>query len=160
MDVSDTHTLVEWGISSTNGNARLSCVLDHDDGISLVHEVRIDYRLPGDEQATASASVRRLALSKDRLGELLVDLRSWLGQPLDAIGARGFEHRADLAEEAAQSLTLEFGPRQDLIIGVGGVGCLIQIRSSALRADLGFRTDATCLELLAEGLEDVLAVAC
>lgn len=148
---------VDWSLSSTNGYALLSCTLRSDEGVSLVHSVRLDYRLPGDELPTASATVLRLALSRDRLGQLVDALRSWLGQPLDAIRVRSFDHSGDLAEGPSESLNLVFGSRDDVITGVGEVGCLVELRSSTLRSCLAFGTDLTCLELLAEDLERVLS---
>lgn len=147
---------VEWSLTSTNGYARLSCTPESEGGLSLLHDVRLDYCLPG-ELARATLTVPRLALSKEGLRALLVALRSWLGQPLDALRVESFVHSCDLGDGSTESLKLEFGPREDVITGVGAIGCLVEIRSSALRSSLSFRTDATCLELLAEALEHVLA---
>ena len=146
-------TPLEWYLSSTSGYARLFCELRTVDGTALIHDVRLEYRPPGDEHVRAAAVVRELTLSREKLIELVAELRSWLGQPLDVVGAQRFEHSANVAENPAESLTLELGPREDVIRGRGGVGCRIEVRSSALRSSLIFPTDPTCLGIMADGVE-------
>jgi len=147
----------EWCLSSTNGHARLSGALESNLGESLVHDVRLEYYLAVDEPAATIVSVPQLTLSRKGMGELVSALGAWLALPLDGLRNGSFHHEAELADSPAESLILKFGPRDDLIIGAGQVGCLIELRNSSLRSCLPVVTDPTCLRILADGLDRVLS---
>jgi len=122
----------------------------------LIHSVRLDYSVPGEDLAAPTVVMPRLALSRRQLRELLSALRLWLDQPLDALLLRTFHYKADLIDGPAESLIVNFGRHEGLLIGGGQVGCLVELRYSALKTSLPLVTDPTCLEILADGLERVL----
>lgn len=144
-----------WGLTSTNGYARLWCEPTRC-GVWLAHDVHITYELPGDELPVVGTELEGLLLDAQRMRELLSALRGWLVQPLYALRATPFELYVDLGRQGHGSLKLDFGPRDDVITGAGSTACLLGIEASAFSAQLAFATDPTSLGMLAAGLERAL----
>lgn len=139
---------------STSGYARLWCEPAHgsDGAVSLQHDVQVRYDLPGHELPAARTEIARLLLSSDRIGDLVPPLQHWLAQPLNALLTDPFQHSIDLSQERSQSLRLDFGPRNDVVAGAGGICCLVELRANAFSTSLVLATDPTCLGMLADGL--------
>jgi hypothetical protein len=154
----------EWVLGSTSGYSRLLGSVDSEDinggsDLALMWRVRLEYVLPDEYESPAIVEVPRLQLDPRGLRALGDTLRSWLAQPLGALAADTFAYSVDLAAEPSDRLLIDFGERTDLIIGVGGVGCLVELAHSSLTAKVVFVTDPTCLQILAEGIEGVLSGA-
>jgi hypothetical protein len=107
-----------------------------------------------DVPTRATTTVDRLALSSARLADLVDALRRWLALSLAELAVTPFQYACELCEESS-GLSLDFGPRDDLIVqsSLGAVGCLIELRAGSLTTSLQLVTDATCLEVLAAGIE-------
>ena len=108
--------------------------------VAFVHNVQLDHHLP-ETPVRAMAAVDGLALSGERLAQLVVDLRAWLGQSLGALAADPLEYSIDLPRGPAESLSLTLGSRHDVITTVGGVACSVELRSNALSATVPLATD-------------------
>jgi hypothetical protein len=153
--MSDGDNPAQWVLDSKNGHRVLACKFVSEEGPYLVHEVRLSddvYYL--DVPTLATTKVDRLALSSARLADLVGVLRQWLSLSLAELAATPFQYACELCEESS-GLSLEFGPRADLIVqsSLGAVGCLIELRVGLLTTSLRLVTDATCLEVLAAGIE-------
>jgi hypothetical protein len=145
----------EWQLASTNGYSRLAATLVGDEGSSLVHELRLESRLPG--EAGGSFVAAQMVLSRRSLVELVDTLRPWLAQPLGALAADTLEASAELAAEDSDSLRVSFGSADDLVLTAGQVACRAELRRGFLHGQLVFATDPTCLQLLVVGLESLVA---
>jgi hypothetical protein len=146
----------QWFLNSANGHRVLACEFVSEIGSTLVHEVRLsDDVLYVDIPARTTATVDRLALSAASLAALVDAVRQWLSLSLAELAATPFQYSCELCAEPGQSLSLEFGPRDDLTVQtrLGAVGCLIQLRVGLLTTGLRLVTDVTSLEVLATGIE-------
>jgi hypothetical protein len=145
-----------WSLSSTHGYTRLVGLAHSSSNESVVSGVRIEYRLPDEQEAPVIVEIPSLRLDTRRLRALAVELRSWLAQPLGALATDTLEYSVDLAMEASDRLFVGFGKRAEVNIGAGGVGCLVELDHSALKASIAFATDPTCLQAFAEEIEGIL----
>jgi hypothetical protein len=153
--MSDGDNPRQWVLDSKNGHRVLACEFVSEDGPNLVHEVRLsDDVWYLDVPTRATTTVDRLALSSARLADLVGALRQWLALSIAELGATPFQYACELCEESS-GLSLDFGPRDNLIVqsSLGAVGCLIELRVGSLTTSLELVTDATCLEVLAAGIE-------
>jgi hypothetical protein len=154
--MSDGDNARQWVLDSTNGHRVLACEVVSDRGTTLIHEVCLSDDVSYlDVPTRTTTTVDRLALSAARLGDLVDVLRRWLALSLAELAATPFQYSCELCEESGESLSLQFGPRDDLIMqsSLGAVACLIELRVGLLTTSLRLVTDVTCLEVLAAGIE-------
>jgi hypothetical protein len=151
----DVHAV--WRLTSTSGRAALTCSVQGDiTADSVIHEVSIEYALSGRETSPATARVADLEVAVDRLRVLNTELRRWSDKAMEDPAREPIEHRFELAQRRDQSLALGFGPRNDLVIGPGQLGCRVELRTSSFETRVVFVTDPTCLGALSEDLAVVL----
>ena len=118
--------------------------------------VRLEYRVP-DDREPVTVEVPQLRIERASLSAVVAALKPWLAQPLGALANDPLAYAIDLAADPANRLLLELGEREDIIAGVGGVGCRIELVYNGMTASVAFATDATCLEALASDLGGVLS---
>lgn len=152
MDHSDA-----WTLAARNGYALLAGEARFDDsGYLGTWRVCIEYCLPGERESPALIEVPYFQCDAQELRALANELRSWLAQPLRALATSVFEYSVDLAGEPSDRLILAFGSHPEVTTGVGGVGCIVELRHSALAARIAFATDATCLASFLAGIEKAM----
>jgi hypothetical protein len=102
-----------WRLHSTNGYSALVGTVVSETDSGLVHEVRLETRLP--DEAEPAVAVATMPLSSLRIEKLVASLRAWLAQPLGAIASDPLETAIDLALQPSHSLKLKFGVADNVI---------------------------------------------
>ncbi len=142
-----------WRLQSTDGYSFLVGTLVSEANGGLVHELRLETRLP--DEAEPATAIVTMPLSPLRLAMLIESLSAWLVQPLGAIASDPFEAAVDLALQRWHSLKLTFGSSDDVITTRGQVVCRLDLRHQLFEASMTFATDPTSLQLLLDGLKQL-----
>jgi hypothetical protein len=145
---------VTWGLTATGGRASFSCRVERVDGMVLDHSVALVYGDDGLGESAGETYVRAVAIERAGLVELRETLVAHLARSLAELRLRDFTCVAQLTNpEMGASLRLSFGEQPDLILGSDGIGCLLEARTGLFEARMKFRTDLTCIQILADGIE-------
>jgi hypothetical protein len=118
---------------------------------SIVHDLWLVYEVPG-EGSWATVEMRNVDLSASQLESLRTVVMDWTSQPLESLGQERFVHLAELSARPNQSLKLDFGSSDTLVLPKGGVSCTVGMRIDFLHAELTFATDPSALLSFADGL--------
>ncbi len=145
-----------WCLNSTSGYSQLICELVAVRGSSLVHNVRLEYRSPTSEPGSTLV-IAGLAISSDDLAQLETVLQAWLAQSLRGLALDPLDYTTELAVNHNESLKLTFGDSADIITTTGATAVEVEVRRDSLSGMVAFATDPTCLKLLSDGVNRLLA---
>ena len=150
-----------WRLGSTQGDtclcgrASTSIGADASSAASGLVDISVTYYdLPQDRTSPAAVfEVHALEIDADALQRLSTTLRKWLALPLAELAHTPLVLTANLAANSWDAFTLSFGPRTDLIMTAGSVGCEVEIAASGvLRLTHRFVTDPTVLAAFVDGI--------